>query len=136
VAIYLHLVNPWVVEVKGAESYLTTTYALKEVFDTPLVFRLDGEEGETATYTGAIRVGESNPMDVTYTVKATDYDAEVTVAYGTLTGCALFDVTVSGTFMGDFDLQLQIVAHPVQHIVKWTDPPGGRSIELLTGWTE
>ncbi len=133
VAIYINETAPWVVEVKGVASYNKDGSGFTESFDTPITFRLDTALDVETVYDGEISMFGGDPMDVTYAVTVTDFNADVTVPYGTLSGCMEVKIAVSGEFLGD-DLVVTIYAHPEHRIVSWTDPPGFMSLELVEGW--
>ena len=140
VAIYLDDSNPWEVRVRGVDTY-SSEYAdgaaISEYFETPIVLPL-APEANTPTHIEttlkSTMYGEEMDIGVVYDLVIESYDAEVEVPYGTLTGCIVMKATITGDLGGPDGFEVEVVAHPEQRIVKWTDSPGFLMLELKEGW--
>jgi hypothetical protein len=139
-AIYIDDSVPWQVLVKGVESY-STGYAdgptVREYMEDPMVIPLAPEAGVTTHVETVLKstfYGQTEDMAVVYDIVVESYDADVTVAYGTLSGCIKMKVLVGGDLGGPNGFEVEIVAHPEQTIVKWTDAPGFIHLELKEAW--
>jgi len=139
-AIFLDLSTPWTARVKGVTVY-SADYAdgpsMTESFSDPIVIPLDRAVGDTTqldtTITGNYR-GMEDELGVSYEIGPESYDSSVDVPFGTLDGCVTIAATLSGELIGTGTIDVEVVAHPEQRIVRWVDSPGFLLAELKEGW--
>lgn len=80
------------------------------------------------------RPARTAPRSTSTTTLKSTCDGEVTVPFGTLTGCVILEATIPGDLGGPDGFVAEVIAHPEQRIVKWTDSPGFLLLELKEAW--
>lgn len=68
-----------------------------------------------------------------YAVKAVDSDYSIELPFGTLAGCLKLEVTVTDA-EGQSPFVAEVVIHPEQNIVRFTDAPGVALAEMVSPW--
>ncbi|MBN2112991.1 MAG: hypothetical protein JW785_02555 [Acidimicrobiia bacterium] len=140
-AIYMDLSDPWVVVLKGAETYTAGTAGgpeMVEWFEDPLVFDVnllpdtpvEVETEITLEFAG----GGGMTQGATYRLEVVTRGEDVTVPAGTLGPTVQLRATIGGAFMGGGTFSLDLWMHPEQYLVKMNDGPAFAGIELLSPW--
>ena len=140
-AVYYDRSEPWVFAVKGDEVFTAATAGgpeMVEMFATPLGFDTMGMpdtpfEGETEI-TLEFAGGGGMTVGVTYLLEVAALGEDVEVAAGTLGPTVQLRATIGGAFMNGGTFSLDMWLHPEQFLVKMTDGPAFRTLELLTPW--
>lgn len=140
-AIYFDRSEPWVIKAKGVVVYsedVAEGPAMTEYFDEPVQIQLNKDVGidqEISTDINGDYNGFTDTMGVNYSIGFEAFDAEVTVPAGTYQGCAHLKAVLGGELMGDGNtIDVEIMVHPKQTILKWVDSPGFLLAELKTEW--
>jgi len=140
-AIYMDLSEPWVVVLKGSETYSAGTAGgpeLAEWFQDPLVFDVNSLPGTPVEVETQVTLefagGGGMTQGVTYRLEAVTLGEDVTVPAGTLGPTAQLRVTIGGAFMGGGTFSLDLWMHREQYLVKMNDGPAFASMELLSPW--
>ncbi len=142
-ALYFDHGTPWKVKVLGTEIY-SPDYSnpTGQWFDTPIQIPLDlPPMGTPVRIDASITVvspidGTSQSIPVSLAVQAIQYDAACPSPLPPASNCAEYRVTLSGAFVGGGDTTLvsQVILHPQQRIVSWSNLPGFAKADLTDLW--
>ena len=113
-----------------------TTEAAAETTQAVAMTPAAGETITVETVMDSTNYGSGGELEVEYEIEIETYDGEVEVPFGALTDCFVLRATVGGDLDGPNGFEVEIVAHPEQRIVRWTDTPGFLLLELQDAWTE
>jgi hypothetical protein len=141
IAVYFDRSTPWVLGVKGIETFrtsVTTGPESIEFYEEPVAMSGLTPEGETQTIETTLLIqlgsGEPFPLGVTYEITPVSIDGSATVEAGTFDEVAVFEIVVGGELLGGGTFDAVLTVQSENLVLSMTGSSGFDAFELLEPW--